>query len=56
MSSKYTGFLILLNTLFTTTADAGVPAGYLTPKYGCVSLLHDFVGSFQSFPLMFIEF
>lgn len=51
-SKKYTGFLILFNTFFTTTQAIGVPAGYFSPKNGCFSLIHDFAGSFHSLPLI----
>jgi len=51
-SRKYTGFFILLKTLFTITQAIGVPAGYFNPKNGSVSLMQDLAGWFQSFPLL----
>lgn len=53
MSSKCTGFVILLNTCFRTMAASGKPPGYDDPLIGSVSFAQ-FVtpGSFQSVPLV----
>lgn len=53
ISSKCTGFDILLNTFFKTMAASGKPPGYDDPLIGSVSFTQ-FVtpGSFHSVPLI----
>lgn len=51
MSSRYTGFLIWLNTLLTTVTSGGVPAGYVDPDNGSCSPLQFFDAELQSLPL-----
>lgn len=51
ISSKNTGFLILLNTFLTTSTSGGFPAGYIDPDNGCCSPLQSFEADFHSLPL-----